>query len=1054
MEISSASNSTLDVYYATLSTYAGLGVTHEQGIRNAFRSLLETCARPAGWTLVEEHALPGSRKRPDGTLLDGFRIPRGYWEAKDTKDDLEAEIRSKIKLGYDLRNTIFEDTRRAVLYQNKLRVLEVDLTKRDALAGLLTRYFNHTPAEIEEFHRAEVEFREQIPVLAKALTSVIEKAREDNSRFIAAFGQFHELCRTSLNPSVGTAQIQEMLVQHLLTERLFRNVFDNPEFTQRNVIAAEIEKVISALTSKSFSREAFLKQLDYFYTAIENTARTITDFSEKQGFLNTIYERFFQDFSTATADTHGIVYTPQPIVDFMCASVESVLQTEFGKSLSDLGVTILDPCTGTGNFLVNILRRISPLDRQRKYQQELFANEVMLLPYYIASLNIEHAYFDLQGQYEEFPGLCFADTLDLAKGQQLALGFTEENTERMQREQDAAITVIIGNPPYNVGQQNENDNNKNRKYPVIDKRIKDTYVKDSKATKTKQYDAYKRFFRWATDRLQGQDGIVCYVTNNSFVDTVDSDGMRKHLLEDYTQIYHLDLHGNVRQNPKLSGTTHNVFGIQVGVGITIAIRRSGAESFLKYFRVAEDLTRLSKIAMLTEWRSLTGVPWNELKPNIKNAWLTEGLEASFDDFLPIASKEAKASKSGEAQAIFKTYSLGVSTNRDGVVYDFSKNTLGKRVAIFVADYNFEVARWKSSGRPKEIDSFIDYSKVKWSEHLKNELCRGKDGDMNESYLRSASYRPFNKQWLYYDTLLVDRPGGFDKIFPNTVAKYDNSIISLSGLGSNKPFQCLVTDTICSLDFLEKTQCFPLYTYGLDGKIRRNNVTDWALGQFQAKYGPDVTKQDIFYYVYGLLHSPQYREKYKENLKRELPRIPLVGGEPGVPLAPNNGGTRFQETEEGATRKEGAASSAPTGLGAGEESPFRAFVSSGAALAALHVGYEQAEEYPLTQIVNKDVPFSWRVTKMRLNKEKTALVINEALTLGSIPPEAFGYKLGNRSALEWVIDQYQVSTDKRSGIVTDPNRADEPEYIVRLVRRVVTVSVETVKVVAGLPPLAV
>ena len=597
MEIAATPNSVLDTYYDALRNYNALGVAHEQGIRSAFRSLLEVYAKPVGWTLVEEYTLPNSRKRPDGTLLDSFRIPRGWWEAKDTQDDLDAEIRSKIKLGYDLGNTIFEDTRRAVLYQNKQRVFEADLTQWDALASLLTRYFNHTPAEIEEFHKAEATFRQQIPSLAVGLTEIIGKARENNPIFVKAFQEFTDLCRSSLNPNVTVGQIEEMLVQHLLTERLFRNVFDNPEFTRRNVIAAEIEKVITALTSQSFSREAYLKQLDYFYLTIENTARTITDFSEKQGFLNTIYERFFQGFSTATADTHGIVYTPQPIVDFMCKSVEEVLKSEFGTSLSAEGVTVLDPCTGTGNFLVNLLRRISPLDLERKYRGELFANEVMLLPYYVASLNIEHAYFDLQKRYETFPGLCFTDTLDLAQGKQLAM-FAEANTDRVQKEQDAAITVIIGNPPYNVGQQNENDNNKNRKYPVVDARIRETYAKDSKATlNTKLYDAYVRFFRWASDRLQGQDGIVCFVTNNSFVDQIAFDGMRKRLLEDYTQIYHLDLHGNVRKNPKLSGTTHNVFGIQVGVGITIAIRRAGTPKAIKYFRVAEDLTKVSKTAI-------------------------------------------------------------------------------------------------------------------------------------------------------------------------------------------------------------------------------------------------------------------------------------------------------------------------------------------------------------------------------------------------------------------------------------------------------------------------
>jgi len=1056
MQIVPTPNPTLDAYYAALSRYAGLGVTQEQGIRSAFRSLLETFAKPAGWTLVEEHTLPGSRKRPDGTLLDDFRIPRGYWEAKDAKDDLEAEIRSKIKLGYNLSNIIFEDTRRAVLYQNKQRVLDVDLTQRDALAGLLTRYFSHTPAEIEEFHQAEVEFREQIPVLAKALLSIIETARQDNPPFIAAFAEFYELCRTSLNPAVSPAQIEEMLVQHLLTERLFRNVFDNPEFTKRNVIAGEIEKVIAALTSQAFSREAFLKRLDYFYTAIENTARTITDFSEKQGFLNTIYERFFQDFSTATADTHGIVYTPQPIVDFMCASVEEVLKTEFGTSLSAEGVTILDPCTGTGNFLVNILRRIAPLDLRRKYQKELFANEVMLLPYYVASLNLEHAYFDLQGRYEPFPGLCFADTLDLAQGKQLAM-FAEANTDRVQREQDAAITVIIGNPPYNVGQQNENDNNKNRKYPVVDARIRETYAKDSKATlNTKLYDAYVRFFRWAADRLQGQDGIVCFVTNNSFVDQIAFDGMRKHLLEDYTQIYHLDLHGNVRKNPKLSGTTHNVFGIQVGAGITVAIRRrENPKRFLKYYRVPENWRKTEKLAWLTQTQDVTGVDWLTLQPDSKQNWLTEGMQADFENFLPIASKEAKASKSGEVQAIFKTYSLGVSTNRDSVVYDYNNTVLEKRIANFLSQFNDEVGRWVQEKRPAEVDTFLDYSKIKWSEHLKNELRREKRGDLNDKNLRSAMYRPFDKEWLYYDGLLVDRPGGFDKIFPTASSEQENVAIGLSGLASSKPFHCLVVNRICSLDLIEKTQCFPLYTYALDGKLRRDNITDWALGQFRAKYGPDVTKRDIFHYVYGLLHSPEYRERYKENLKRELPRIPLVEGEDPSRLAearhpPLLGKGISEDKQSNAdsgflpSLNRGGSALAP-GRG-----PFRAFVEAGAVLAALHVGYEQAEEYPLKQVVNKDVPFSWRVVKMRL--KGTDVVVNEALTLAGVPPEAFAYKLGNRSALEWVLDQYQVGTDKRSGIVSDPNRADDPEYIVRLVRRVVTVSVQTARLVASLPPL--
>ncbi len=1033
MEIAATPNPVLDTYYAALSKYSDLGVTHEQGIRSAFRSLLEVYAKPAGWTLVEEHTLPGSRKRPDGTLLDSFRIPRGYWEAKDTKDDLDAEIRSKIKLGYDLGNTIFEDTRRAVLYQNKQRVFEADLTQRDALVGLLTRYFNHSPAEIEEFHRAESTFRQQIPSLAAGLTEILEKARKDNPVFSKAFGAFTDLCRTSLNPNVTASQIQEMLVQHLLTERLFRNVFDNPEFTRRNVIAAEIEKVITALTSQSFSREAYLKQLDYFYLTIENTARTITDFSEKQGFLNTIYERFFQDFSTATADTHGIVYTPQPIVDFMCESVEEVLKSEFGRSLSDEGVTVLDPCTGTGNFLVNLLRRVSPLDLERKYRQELFANEVMLLPYYVASLNIEHAYFDLQKRYETFPGLCFTDTLDLAQGKQLAM-FAEANTDRVQREQDAAITVIIGNPPYNVGQQNENDNNKNRRYGVVDDRIRATYVKDSKATlRTQLYDAYARFFRWASDRLGERDGIICFVTNNGFLEGYAFDGFRKHLAQEFTDIYHLDLGGNAR---KRGGGS--VFNIMVGVGITILVRRREskekpyAPAMVHYHAFDDKQTGSAKLAELTKAKSIVGLEWTPLEPDAKHNWKTEGLHQDFADFLPIASKEAKASKSADGQAIFKTYSPGVMTGRDNVVYDFNKEKLALRVEDFVEEYNNSVAAWKAAGRPKEVDNFVDYDKLKWSRNLKAELMRGRSIGYEASAIRESLYRPYTKQWIYDAELIVDERGSAHDYFPVREQAPHNQAIVYK-VGAELPMFSLMVNLIPDRQPQTGSQCFPLYTYALDGKIRRDNVTDWALAQFQAQYGPDVTKREIFHYIYGLLHSPDYREKYKKNLKRELPRVPLVK----AGLGPE--GTRGDQR-------------GPEGNLSPLDEPFHRFVAAGAALAALHVGYEQAEEYQLTPLVNKEVPFSWRVTKMRLSKDKTAVLVNEALTLTGIPPEALTYKLGNRSALEWVLDQYQVSTDKRSGIETDPNRADDPEYIVRLVRRVVTVSVETVRIVASLPPL--
>ena len=883
MLISPASKD-FQTYYSDLGAITAQGALHEQATRFAFSKLLDAVAKPRGWTVLLEQKLDGSLSRPDATVQDEFKIPRGYWEAKDTGDDLDAEILKKIQRKYPLINTIFEDTRRAVLYQNGKVVLDANIQEPDQLADLLGRFLSHTDEQIEEFHKAVAQFKEDIPNLAGGLKTIIDGARTSDPSFAEAFDSFHTLCKEALNPAIKGGAIEEMLVQHLLTERLFRTVLGQSEFSHRNVIAGEIEKVIDALTWQAFSRQDFLKRLDYFYVAIEAEARTITTYAEKQGFLNTVYERFFQGFSKDQADTHGIVYTPQPIVDFMCESVEHVLQTEFGLSLSDKGVAILDPCTGTGNFLVNIVRRLSRQNLRHKYEHELFANEVMLLPYYIASLNIEHAYFEKMSHYLPFDGICFTDTLDLAEAAQPMLSiFNPENTERVQKEKDAAITVIIGNPPYNVGQQNENDNNKNRLYKTVDDSIHATYVKDSDAAlSTKLYDAYVRFFRWAEDRI-GKEGVVCFVTNNGFLEGFAFDGFRKHLAQDFTHIYHFDLRGNARTSgQRRRDEGGNIFRDQIrtGVGITVLVRSSRKEGRgIHYHSVGSGWSAEKKTSYLRSFSSIADVPWQVLEPDNKQNWITEGLQLDFDGFLPIASKEAKASKNDEVQAIFKTYSLGVSTNRDSVVYDFSKNRLEKRVAKFIVDYNSEVARWISSGRPKEVDTFIDYSKVKWSEHLKNELRRGKLGDISENHSVLTIYRPFNKQWLYYDTLLVDRPGNFCSA--ETVAQSNVSVI-IGGYG-RKDFSVLAVSSIPNLNFYaDPAQCFPLYTYAQGGQIRRDNVTDWALAQFRAKYGPDVTKPDIFHYVYALLHHPEYRERYKENLKRELPRVPLVEPTPVRP----------------------------------------------------------------------------------------------------------------------------------------------------------------------------
>src|SRR5947209_4925638 len=455
----------IDRYYKELQEYKGRA-DYELAVRTAFFNLLAETAHQVKWMLIPEQTIEGGI-RPDGVLRDSFDLKRGIWEAKGPHSDLDKEIAKKIATGYPLTNTIFENTKKAILFQNKKRAFEFNLHNPNEVSDLLSQFFTYTEPDIASFEVAVQEFKERVPELARALLSIIEKEYKLNKKFIAAFDTFAELCRQSLDPKITTDVINEMLVQHLLTERLFSTIFDNPDFIRRNAIAAEIEKVIDALTSRSFNRHEFLKSLDRFYVAIEGAARSIDGWLERQHFLNTVYERFFQGYSVKRADTYGIVYTPQEIVDFMCASVEEVLHREFGTSIAEPHVQVIDPCVGTGSFIVNLLHRIPNSRLKHKYEHDLFCNEIMLLPYYIASLNIEHEYYSRMREYEPFEGICFADTLELAEEQQLSM-FVEENTERVGREKAAQIMVVVGNPPYNVGQKNESDNNKNRSYSVID----------------------------------------------------------------------------------------------------------------------------------------------------------------------------------------------------------------------------------------------------------------------------------------------------------------------------------------------------------------------------------------------------------------------------------------------------------------------------------------------------------------------------------------------------------------------------------------------------------
>ena len=1010
-------------YYAELQEYDSIGVEHEGTVRTAFQNLLQHYSRQASLTLVCErphYTTENKRIRPDGEVVDTFGLPYGYWEAKDTQDDLYVEADKKFAAGYPSKNIVFQSPTHALLYQHGQLQLDLDIIEPRNLVNVLQTFFAYQEENISAWHTAVAEFRETVPELGEKLTVLIETERQNNSQFQIAFTNFHQQCQALINPNLSIAAVEEMLIQHLLTERIFRTVFNNPDFTRRNIIAREIENVIDALTSQTFDRNQFLQSLDRFYVAIEQTASTITDFSEKQGFLNTVYEQFFQGFSVKVADTHGIVYTPQPIVDFMVKSVEHILQTEFNRSLSDSGVNIIDPFVGTGNFIVRMMQELDPISLERKYTAdppELQCNEVMLLPYYIASLNIEHEFYTATNRYVPYEGLCLVDTFEMAEGRQVPL-FTADNTARVEKQKETPMFVVIGNPPYNVGQVNENDNNKNRKYETMDKQIADTYAKDSKATLRSQlYDPYVKAIRWALDRI-GDEGVVTFVTNNSFLEGVAFDGMRKHLSGDCDAIYILDLGGNARKGLKVSDA--NVFGIRVGVSINLFVKKKGnpSESPRIFFHRTDDLwNRKQKFDFLAEYQHIGDVAWQTVQPDARHTWITEGLHAEFDTFIPMGTKKTKAVKGEAVDVIFKTYSNGVKTNRDAWVYNFNRDTLVENVNKMIETYNEQVFKWEQrKNRETNVDDFVLYDdqKISWSRDLKAKLKRGTTAEYIECKVKTSFYRPFTQSNLYFDQTMDDVMSVFPSIFPTLETEEENRVICVSGVGHDV-FRGHIANKIPEFKFSSSsngsTQCFPFYTYDEDGTNRRENITDWALTAFRMHYEDDtITKWDIFHYNYGLLHHPEYRGKYEANLKRDLPHIPFA-------------------------------------------KDFWGFAKAGTQLAYLHVNYETQPEYDqLKFIQNPDVSLNWRVKKMKLSKDKTQIVYNDFLTLDGVPEKAFDYRLGTRSALEWIINQYCVKIDKRSGIVNDPNRADDPQYIVKLIGKVITVSLETVKVIEGLPGL--
>ena len=1010
----------ITTYYAELRQYAKLGEQHEGAVRVAFQNLLQHYATLRGLTLICEKTRTtpnGNHIRIDGEIVTDFGLIFGHWEAKDLLDELPTEAQQKLTTGYPAKNIIFQTPHRAILYQNGALVLDLDITERQNLIHLLQTFFAYTEENLAEWDAAVDTFQDTIPELGAKLETLIQTERQHTPAFREAFAHFHQQCRDAINPNLAETEVERMLAQHLMTERIFRTVFDNPDFTHRNIIAREIENVIRVLTQHALNRNQFFRELQPFYDAIEKTASTLTDISQKQEFLNTLYQRFFQDFSVKDADRHGVVYTPQPIVDFMVNSVQHILKTHFGKSLADTGVHIIDPFVGTGNFIVRLMQDIPGIALDKKYKGELHCNEVMLLPYYIASMNIEHAYYEKMGRYEPFKHICFVDTFDTfglmdVPNQTGHFAFlTAENTLRVQEQKDTPMFVVIGNPPYNASQANENDNNQNRPHEAIDNRVWATYAAASTAQlKNKLYDPYVKSLRWASDKI-GPEGIIALITNNSFIDGKMFDGLRQCLAEEFDILHILDLGGNIRKGQPGDS---NVFGIQVGVSINFLVKtgqpREGKARIL-YTDEAAALPKERTFQFLTDCAHVGNVTWREIQPTARQVWLTEGLRPEFDTFIPMGTKAAKATKGDVKGTIFNTFSLGVITARDAWAYHFKEAALRENMTRLIEFYNAEVGRWeRRADRQLSVNDFVntDRRKIKWTDRLKAAVEKGTQVEFSQEKIRLSLYRPFTKSHLYFDRLMNQRVYVFPSIFPTPETEQENRVICVSGLASTKPFQVLMADVMPNNALLQLTQCFPFYTYNEDGTNRRENITDWALSQFRAHYADEtITKWDIFHYNYAVLHHPEYRETYQVNLKHDLPHLPF---------APD----------------------------------FWGFVEIGRALADLHVNYETLDVMPK---VVETPPLNWRVEKMALSADKTQLRYNESLTVVDIPPEVFDYRLGTRSALEWLIDRYRVKPDPNgSGIIADPN-VEDAQYIVRLVGQVMHVSVETVRLVGELSALS-
>jgi predicted helicase len=991
-------------YHTRVEKIIRYGGSHnESALRMSFQDLLEAYALSKNLLLVPEvevRTRSGRRVVPDGTLKDALRQDWGYWESKDEKDDLNAEIAAKFEKGYPSTNILFEDTHTAVLYQNDEEVLRADFTNDVSLDALLTRFISYEPKEVTDFHRAIDQFNEDVPALVDELRSIIEEQYKANINFQNALTDFLGLCQRAINPRVEMADVREMIIQHILTEDIFMTVFDDPQFHRENAVACKLQEVLNTFYHGATQRKIH-ERIAPFYETINARAAQIYNYWEKQKFLKALYEDFYRVYNPKAADRLGVIYTPDEIVRFMLHATDYLIFRHFSKTLGDKDVEILDPAVGTGTFISELIEYLPENQLKYKYQNEIYCNEVAILPYYIANLNIEYTYKQKTGEYLPYNNICFVDTLDnlgfTFKDKQFKMfGLTDENMERIRRQNEQKISVIIGNPPYNANQLNENENNKNRPYDEIDKRIKESYIKNSTAQKTKLYDMYARFLRWASDRLD-KNGIIAFVSNNSFLDARTYDGFRHVVAKEFNHIYVIDLKGNARTSgERRRREGGNVFSDQIRVGISIyfLVRKQGEKGCHIYYNAVPDFIHaIDKKAYLRD-NPFDEIKFETIHPDKNNNWLNLA-EDDWSGLIPIISKEAKLGKTqAEQHAIFKLFSLGVVTNRDEWVYDENKVELERKIRFLIDIYNGEASRRMRKGEYVDLTNEMDNS-IKWTRALKKDLVDGKIYKININQIVDCLYRPFVKRNLYFNRSLNEMQYQMPLIFPD--GKKPNLIIAVNV--SNKAFNVLASQYLVDLHFNGDSQCLPLYRYTTGGE-RIDNITDWALEQFQKQYKDNViVKEDIFHYVYAVLHHPAYRAKYAINLKREFPHIPFYDG-------------------------------------------FKKWADWGKQLMDLHISYEQATPYCLKRD-DKDV----ENPKPRLiaHMETGIIELDTSTMLSGVPPEVWDYRLGTYSAMGWIMERYKERKPKDPTIREKFNTykfADYKEQVIDLLKRVCTVSIET------------